>query len=146
MTKRKIEYQYNISELIDILSIFQIKEVKSAKNINNIQKQIIDIRKDLELLLKNKNINLDSKMIRKIFLVGIINLLVWQLKDKMIVEPKRYNKYLKKALELNTIRNAVYNIMMKNFNEFNETKIRTEVLGKKNRNWHEYLIKNVKKL
>ena len=146
MIKRDIEYEHNISELIDILSILQIKEVKVFKNKQNIKKQIKNARSDLKILLKNNQTKLDSKMIRKIFLVGIINLLVWQLKDNMLIEEKNYNKYLKKALELNTIRNAAYNIMMKNFNEFDETRMRNETLGKINRNWHKFLIKRVKKL
>ena len=146
MTRRDIGYEPNISELIDILSILQIKEVKVFKDKKDINKQIRNVRSDLKKLLKNNQINLDSKMIRKIFLVGIINLLVWQLKDDMLIEPKKYNKYLKKALELNTIRNAAYNIMMKNFNEFDETRMRNETLGKINRNWHKFLIKRVKKL
>ena len=125
MIKRDIEYEPNISELIDILSILQIKEVKA---------------------IKNNQTKLDSKFIRKIFLVGIINLLVWQLKDNMLVESKNYNKYLKKALELNTIRNAAFNIMMKNFNEFDKTRMRNETLGKTNRKWHKFLLKIVKKL
>ena len=146
MIKRDIEYEPNISELIDILSILQIKEVKVFKNKQNIKKQIKNARSDLKILLKNNQTKLDSKMIRKIFLVGIINLLVWQLKDNMLIEEKNYNKYLKKALELNTIRNSAYNIMMKNFNEFDETRMRNETLSKLNRNWHKFLIKRVKKL
>ena len=146
MIERDIEYEPNISELIDILSILQIKEVKVFKNKQNIKKQIKNARSDLKILLKNNQTKLDSKMIRKIFLVGIINLLVWQLKDNMLIESKNYNKYLKKALELNTIRNAAYNIMMKNFNEFDETRMRNETLSKINRNWHKFLIKRVKKL
>lgn len=141
-----MEYEPNISELIDILSILQIKEVKVFKNKQNIKKQIKNARNDLKILLKNNQTKLDSKMIRKIFLVGIINLLVWQLKDNMLIEEKNYNKYLRKALELNTIRNAAYNIMMKNFNEFDETRMRNETLGKINRNWHKFLVKRVKKL
>ena len=31
------------------------------------------------------------KMIRKIFIVGIINLLVWELKDMMLIEKDKYN-------------------------------------------------------
>ena len=85
-------------------------------------------------------------MIRKIFLVGIINLFVWELKDDMLIDQAKYNKYLKKALELNTIRNAAFNIMMKNFGEYEETKNRTEILGKTNRKWHEFVIKSVKNL
>mgnify|MGYP001168216739 CR=1 FL=1 len=146
MIERDIEYEPNISELIDILSILQIKEVKVFKNKQNIKKQIKNARSDLKILLKNNQTKLDSKMIRKIFLVGIINLLVWQLKDNMLIESKNYNKYLKKALELNTIRNAAYNIMMKNFNEFDETRMRNETLSKINRNWHKFLIKRVKNL
>ena len=146
MIKKTKEYQPNISELIDMLSILQIKEVKSKKNLKNIKNQISNIKDNLNFLLKRKKNKLNSKMIRKIFLVSIINLLVWQLKDDMLLETKKYNKYLKKALELNTIRNSVFNLMMKNFDEFDETRIRTETLCKTNRNWHKILIKSVKNL
>ena len=85
-------------------------------------------------------------MIRKISLVGIINLLVWNLKDEMLVNKKRYNNYLKKALELNTIRNVVFNCMMKNFKEFEENRSRLIKFGKINRNWHKFIISKVKYL
>ena len=146
MIKKKKEYTPNISELIDLLSVFQIREVKSNKDLKAIKKQISNIKLDLKNLLKTKKNNLDSKMIRKLFLISIINLMVWDLKDKMLLDTKKYNKYLKKALELNTIRNATFNIMMKKFNEFDVTRARTETLGKKNRFWHNFLMRNIKKL
>ncbi len=144
MTNKSITYEPNISELIDMLSILQIKEMKFKKQKKTVQKQILNVRKDLNSHLKNQKIYLNSKMIRKIFIVGIINLLVWELKDKMISEPKKYNKHLKKALELNTIRNTIFNIMMKNFSEFDVTRVRKVTLGKLMRNWHKMIINKTK--
>ena len=68
--------------------------------------------------LNIKKTYLNSKMIRKIILVGTINLLVWELKDNMLNNKRKYNSLLRKALELNTIRNLVFNRMLKNFSEF----------------------------
>ena len=146
MNNLKQQYDLNISELIDLMSILQIKEVKSIKANKKMKSQLKNLRKDLKILLKNQNRNLESKMIRKIFIVGITNLLVWELKDLMLIEKNKYNKFLKKALELNTIRNSVFNIMMKDFNEFEKTRLRTEILTKKNRKWHKDIISNMKNL
>ena len=84
-------------------------------------------------------------MIRKIILVGTINLLVWELKDNML-NKRKYNSLLRKALELNTIRNLVFNRMLKNFSEFEENRMRITKLGKIERNWHKFIIKKIKRI
>ena len=146
MNKINKLYQPNISELIDMFSIFLIKEVKDSKNKKYTKKKLKNIKIDLKNSLSIKKTYLNSKMIRKIILVGTINLLVWELKDNMLNNKKKYNSLLRKALELNTIRNLVFNRMLENFSEFEENRMRITKLGKIERNWHKFIIKKIKRI
>ena len=135
MNNKSSNYDYLISELIDLLSIMQIKEIKFNNKRKIYSKQMKDISVDINKLIRNKKIDINGEIIRKIAFVGISNLLVWELKDLMLSNKKDYDKFLQKALELNIIRNKVFNTMMIDFNEFDETRQRNETLNKRKRKW-----------
>ena len=138
------EYNYNISELVDLLTNTQIKEVKFS-NKSQYTNQIKKITKELDFFLKKKKIKLTSQIMRKIMFVGIANLLVWEIKDQMLIKKNAYYDLLEKALEINVIRNSVTNSMMKNFNEFEFSRNRFTELRKKNKKWVTELMKAINK-
>ena len=93
MSKNKKEYfNYNVSELIDLMSNLQIKETKLKKIYYT--KELTKISKDIDLILNKKKIKISAKIIRKIIFIGISNLLVWEYKDMMLNDKKHYNKIL----------------------------------------------------
>lgn len=138
MSKSKKEYyNFNISELIDLLSNLQIKETKFLKS--SYTKELKKVLDDIDLILKNKKIKVSGKILRKIIFIGMSNLLVWEYKDNMLTDKKNYNNILKKALRLNSIRNNTTNSLMKDFNEFNLTKKRITEFTKKDLKWVSFL-------
>lgn len=142
MSKNKKEYfNYNVSELIDLMSNLQIKETKLKKIYYT--KELTKISKDIDLILNKKKIKISAKIIRKIIFIGISNLLVWEYKDMMLNDKKHYNKILKKALEINTIRNSITNSLMLDFKENEIIKKRVVDFTKKELNWVKYLKKKI---
>ena len=140
MNNKSSNYDYLISELIDLLSIMQIKEIKFNNKRKIYSKQMKNISVDINKLIRNKKIDINGEIIRKIAFVGISNLLVWELKDLMLSNKKDYDKFLQKALELNIIRNKIFNTMMIDFNEFDETRKRNEILNKRKRKWYKSIM------
>ena len=140
MNNKSSNYDYLISELIDLLSIMQIKEIKFNNKRKIYSKQMKNISVDINKLIRNKKIYINGEIIRKIAFVGISNLLVWELKDLMLSNKKDYDKFLQKALELNIIRNKIFNTMMIDFNEFDETRKRNEILNKRKRKWYKSIM------
>ena len=142
MSKNKKEYfNYNVSELIDLMSNLQIKETKLKKIYYT--KELTKISKDIDLILNKKKIKISAKIIRKIIFIGISNLLVWEYKDMMLNDKKHYNKILKKALEINTIRNSITNSLMLDFKENEITKKRVVDFMKKEIDWIKYIKKKI---
>ena len=135
-------YNLNISELIDLLSNLQIKETKLKKDYYT--KEISKVSKDIDILLKKNKTKISAKIIRKIIFVSLSNLIVWEAKDQMISDKKNYYKILKKALQINSIRNTVTNSMMKDFNEYDFTRTRVTRFTKNEPNWENYLKKKLK--
>ena len=73
MSKNKKEYfNYNTSELIDLMSNLQIKENKLNKIYYT--KELDKVSKDINLILNKKKIRINAKIIRKIIFIGISNL------------------------------------------------------------------------
>ena len=57
----------------------------------------------------------------------------------MLTDKKNYNRILKKALRINSIRNITTNSLMKDFKEFNLTKKRITEFTKKDQKWVTFL-------
>ena len=144
MSKSKKEYyNFNTSELIDLLSNLQIKETKFLKS--SYTKELKKVLNDIDLILKNKKIKVSGKILRKIIFIGMSNLLVWEYKDDMLTDKKNYDNILKKALRLNSIRNNTTNSLMKDFKEFNLTKKRITEFTKKDLKWVSFLKNKIDK-
>ena len=95
MSKIKKEYyNFNVSELIDLLSNLQIKETKFLKS--SYTKELKNVLADMDLIFRDKKIRLTGKILRKIIFVGMSNLLVWEFKDLMLTDKKNYNRIQKK--------------------------------------------------
>ena len=142
MSKNKKEYfNYNTSELIDLMSNLQIKETKLNKIYYT--KELDKVSKDINLILNKKKIRINAKIIRKIIFIGISNLLVWEYKDIMLNNKKQYSRILKKALEINSVRNSITNSLMLDFKENEVIKKRNVDFTKKDLNWVKYLKKKI---
>jgi len=71
------KYLPTLAELIDRLSIIQLKEVFITENKEEYAKEIQDIVSDIEDILKQDKIVLDSSTIRAIIVLSQMNLHIW---------------------------------------------------------------------
>lgn len=143
MSKIKKEYfGFNITELIDLMSNLQIKETKFSNS--EYTKELTRLSKDIDLLLSKKKVKINAKIIRKIIFISVSNLLVWEFKDDMLKKKNSYHTILKKALQLNSIRNSSTNSLMRDFKEYQLTKKRITDFTKKDVKWVSYLKEKIK--
>lgn len=112
-----MKFKLPIAELIDRLTVDHIKQYKLDDFGGDFENEIKNIMLDIEAILKEKKITLNSEIIRPIIILSQINLYVWNLKDEMQNDEKNYDKYLKLAHQLNGTRNQIKNLMLELFND-----------------------------
>tara|TARA_B100001057_G_scaffold414251_1_gene431247 strand:- start:6413 stop:6844 length:432 start_codon:yes stop_codon:yes gene_type:complete len=120
------KYQIPFSELVDRLTVDQIKLLKKMDDKKgSLKKEIKDVMYDIDTIINNKKILLNSDIIRMIIILSQINLHIWNLKDKMSENKDDYDKNLKLAHQLNGIRNQIKNILLRITDELNQSSKRT---------------------
>ena len=78
MSERK--YLPTLSELIDRLSIAQLKEVFITEHKEEYAQEISEILHDIDLILSEGAVVVDSKTIRAIVVLSQMNLHIWHQK------------------------------------------------------------------
>ena len=106
MSNRK--YLPTLSELIDRLSIAQLKEVFIPDHKREYAEEISDILHDINLIIEEKNIVLDSTLIRNIVVLSQMNLHIWHNESNYRKGIKDGNN-LELTHGLNGIRNTAKN-------------------------------------
>lgn len=115
-----------LSELIDRLTVDQIKQLLNKDDSNkSIKKEMQNIMHDIDQIINDKKIKLDSEIIRMIIILSQINLHIWNLKDKMEKDANNYNKNLKLAHQINGIRNQIKNKILEKTNDLNQSSKRS---------------------
>lgn len=132
MKKAKIyverKYLPTLAELIDSLTINQIKQLKFRDKREVYAKEIKKIGHDIDLILKERRVKINSKVIRAVALIAEINLSIWENKDMMQkASQDDYLKFLKHAHQLNGIRNAMKNKISEMIGDNDLGKRRTNV-------------------
>lgn len=109
-SNNKRKYLPTLADLIDSLTINQIKEIKFHDKKSAYAKEIKKICHDIDLIIEERNIPVNSKLIRIIVAIAQLNLHIWENKDKMQkAKEKKYLELLKLAHQLNGIRNHLKN-------------------------------------
>jgi len=106
MTKRK--YLPTLSELIDRLSIAQLKEVFISEHKEEYAQEISCILHDIQVILDDEEIVVDSKTIRAIVVLSQMNLHIWHNESNYRKGIKDGNN-LELTHGLNGIRNTAKN-------------------------------------
>ena len=75
MSNRK--YLPTLAELVDRLSIVQLKEVFITEHKEEYAKEIADIVHDIDMILKDENVQLSGKDVRAIVVLSQMNLHIW---------------------------------------------------------------------
>ena len=120
------KYKIPFSELVDRLTVDQIKLLKKMDDKKgSLKEEIKDVMYDIDTIINDKKILLNSDIIRMIIILSQINLHIWNLKDKMSENKDDYDKNLKLAHQLNGIRNQIKNILLQITDELNQSSKRT---------------------
>ena len=109
MEQRK--YLPTLGELIDRLSIHQLKEVFIPENKKNYAEEMNDIVHDIDLILKEKDVNLDGDIIRAIIVLSQMNAHIWY-NESQVRKGEKGSDNLMLTHGLNGIRNTAINKIM----------------------------------
>ena len=108
--ENKRQYELPLGELIERLTIVQLREL--LLNSNKYEKEIGALEHDIDIILKEKNVIPNARIIRIIFLTAQLNTLIWVYKDKMQEGEENYHQFLKLSHQLNGLRNKMKNLLM----------------------------------
>jgi len=104
-----------MSELIDRLTVTQIKQNLLRDNLGDFSAEISKLTSDINLIINEKNIAASGELIRAIVMMSQINLHIWRNKDLMqenLENEPTYLTYLKKAHQMNGVRNLLKNYIL----------------------------------
>ena len=114
MENEQRQFQLPLAELIDRLTVDQIKELLLENNKEDIASEINELEHDIDLIIKTKDIELSSHLIRIIIVLAQMNVHIWYNKDRMEEDPDgpNYMPLLKLSHQLNGIRNQMKNMLL----------------------------------
>jgi hypothetical protein len=114
-TSKSRQFLPPMSELIDRLTVTQIKENLLGDESGDYYEEITKLVNDLDLIISEKKVPLSGQLIRAIVMVSQINLHIWRNKDLMqenLENETEYLLYLKKAHQMNGVRNLLKNYLL----------------------------------
>jgi 2',3'-cyclic-nucleotide 2'-phosphodiesterase (5'-nucleotidase family) len=104
-----------LAELIDRLAVDQIKELTFRDGKEAIRDEMKSIEHDIDVIIAEKSIKLDARIIRVIIALAQLNLHIWRNKDDMeglVDNQGQYLALLKLSHQLNGIRNQLKNHLL----------------------------------
>jgi len=106
------QYFPSMTELVDRMSIDSIKMVLQ-QNQETTRLEIHKLLHDFDLLSKEKNLILSSRLICAVIIISQINLHIWKAKDQLKgAIGEHYDISLKYAHQLNGLRNRIKNFLL----------------------------------
>lgn len=112
------------AELIDRLAVDQIKEMLFDDN-KSMTEEIEKLSHDIDMLIGEKKIVLDARLMRIIMVLSQINVHIWYLKDKMQENEDQYDELLKLAHQINGVRNRMKNLLLEEFGDKDKSLVRS---------------------
>ena len=106
------KYLPTLAELVDRLSIVQLKEVFITEHKEEYAKEIADIVHDIDIILKDENVQLSGKDVRAIVVLSQMNLHIWHNETQYRAGTGDGNLGLTHGL--NGIRNTAKNMIQEN--------------------------------
>jgi hypothetical protein len=105
----------SLSELIDRLTVTQVKLNLLEGSSEDFSTEVTKLINDINLIVKEKKIEISGELIRAIVMISQINLHIWRNKDLMqenLENEPEYLSYLKKAHQMNGVRNLLKNYIL----------------------------------
>jgi len=116
------KYLPTLGELIDRLTIVQLKEVKIPEHKEEYKQEIQDIVHDIDLILKEENVEVDGEFIRALVVLSQINTHIWVNEDNARNGDKKGDDLLL-THGLNGIRNTAKNKLQEKLRGRKEYKV-----------------------
>ena len=101
-----------LGDLVDRLTVDQLKEAFHESIRTSVRIEIADLEHDIDGWADRHQIKLSGRNVRIIIVLAQINYEIWMCKEVMMAEPKRYAQWLKRAHQLNGIRNQMKNLLL----------------------------------
>ncbi len=101
-----------LGDLVDRLTVDQLKEAFHESIRTPVRTEIADLEHDIDGWADRHQIKLSGRNVRIIIVLAQINYEIWMCKEGMNGEPKRYDQWLKRAHQLNGIRNRMKNLLL----------------------------------
>lgn len=117
------KYLPTLAELIDRMTICQLKSVFIPENKKEYDKEIEDIKHDIDEILKEKKIIVNSEMIRAVSVIMLTNRFIWENESRARMGDTSQDKLLKLTHSINGIRNTAKNVISKEIGERVDLKI-----------------------
>lgn len=117
------KYLPTFADLIDRLSICQLKQIFLSEHKETYTKEISDIIHDLNLIIKEKEITINGKMIRQILMIMLTNRYIWENESKARKGKTQDLLLLKHTHSINGVRNNAKNIISQEIGEKIDLKI-----------------------
>ena len=121
MNQRK--YMPTFAELIDRLSIVTLKSIKILGNKEAYEKEAHEIMHDLDIIIKEKKINLTAQMIRAMLIVSWANETIWSNESKAREGGTEQDHLLKFTHSINGVRNNAKNVISQEIGERKDLKL-----------------------
>ena len=117
------KYLPTFAELIDRLSIVTLKSIKIPENKEDYEKEAQEIMHDLDLIIKEKKINLTAQMIRAMIVVSWSNETIWASESKAREGGTEQDHLLKFTHSINGVRNMAKNVISNEMGERQDLKL-----------------------
>jgi len=117
------KYLPTFSELVDRFSIVLLKRIFIPKNKDAYNKEIADIMHDIDLIINDKNIKLNSEIIKAICVIMLSNRYIWENESKCRDGKSQDYSLLKLTHSINGVRNTAKNILSKQLDERIDLKV-----------------------
>lgn len=130
------------SELIDRLAIHQLKEVFIPENKKQYSKEIDEIVHDIEIIIKEKDIQFSGEMVQAIVILAQINAHIWYNETKVRGGSDQDLHLLKLTHGLNGIRNNTSNYISSLIGSGERMDWKTDCLAAEFKDWEISLFKD----
>ena len=111
-TSSRPRFVPGLGDLIDRLTVDQLKEAFHKSMRTSIRTEIADLEHDIDGWADRHQIKLSGRNVRIIIVLAQINYEIWMCKERMEAAPKEYNQWLRRAHQLNGIRNQMKNLLL----------------------------------
>jgi len=117
------KYLPTFSELVDRLTIVLLKSIFIPQNKKQYDQEIVDIKHDIDVIIKEKNLVLNSDIIKSVCIIMLANRYIWENESKCRTGESQDLSLLKLTHSIKGIRNTAKNILAKEFKERQDLKI-----------------------